>query len=54
LEVDDFSIGCTLNFVSQLCGYDGYDFPWSGIKCVIKICEIGYNCNLVNCSTYCS
>jgi len=22
LEVDDFSIGYTLNFVSQLCGYD--------------------------------
>jgi len=22
LEVDDFSIGYILNFVSQLCGYD--------------------------------
>jgi len=22
LEVDDFSVGYTLNFVSQLCGYD--------------------------------
>jgi len=22
LEVDDFNIGYTLNFVSQLCGYD--------------------------------
>jgi len=55
LEVDDFSIGYTLNFVSQLCGYDFLNSQWntwSSIKCGINVCGTGYSCNLVNCSSY--
>jgi len=41
-------------FVSQLCGYDFLSSKWntwSSIKCGIKVCGIGYSCNLVNCSS---
>jgi len=44
LEVDDVSIGYTLypSYVAMISlVHNGT--KWSSIKCVIKVCEIGYN-----------